>query len=590
MHQRMRLKLLVALLLSSFTALATNVGTRVDNFRLLDHLGNSHELYYYRDAPAIAVFVYGNGCESSRASFVELDRLFAGEGVEFFMLNSAPDTARPSLASIGEEVPILLDETGIIGQALAAATPGEVLVIDPSSWSLVYRGGIGASTAHRIDSPTNLYGALTSLVGGQSVATELSVANDCKTTAAATSTNADTLNISYADDVAPILLDKCVSCHREGGIGPWAMADYDMVRGFSLMMREVIRTKRMPPWHADPDIGHWSNDRSMTNNEVQTLINWIEAGTPRDGEIDPLAEADSNSRTWEVAEILGEPDYVIELPATEIPATGVIDYLDIYIDNPIDDDVWVQAAEVLPGDRSVLHHTITTYGERTWFDKLTGDISKRGALRHYAPGITNRPFPRDTGIFLPSDATFEFQMHYTTTGKAAVDQTRVGIWVYDEPPTHSMQSFFMQNRDISIPANAANHKEEETAVVPKDALLYSLLPHAHYRGKSAQFRAVYPNGEEEVLLSVPNYDFNWQTAYEFSEPKFVPAGTRLILTNWWDNSSRNLANPDPTRDVEWGNQSWEEMLFGEVTLRFVDEEETARQLDIVSQKHSQQGN
>lgn len=564
------------------SAFAIKVGEQLDNFRLLDHQGNSHELFYYADASAVAILVQGSGCavaEQARHAFVRISHEFQSQGVEFFMLNSKASDARENFAKAGNTVPVLLDDFQIIGDSMGASQLGEVFVIDPKDWKVVYRGAVDGERAQ--SGSAFLSAALTNIVAGKPVTEQTSQALACDTlelegriqTAKAEVPNS---HISYATDVAPILLEKCVSCHRQGGIGPWAMSDYNMVRGFSLMMREVIRTKRMPPWHADPTTGHWQNDRSLTGAEAQTLVRWIEAGAPRDSESDPLAEANLNFPTWEVSEELGEPDYIVELPATEVPATGVLDYIDYYVENPIGRDVWVRAAEVLPGDRTVLHHTISIFGERTFFDQLTGDITEKGALRHYAPGITNRPFPADTGVFLPANSTFEFQMHYTPTGQATVDQTKVGIWVYDEPPTHSIQSFFMQNRGIEIPAYASNHKETKTTVVPEDAVLYSLLPHAHYRGKAAEFRAVYPDNTEEVLLSVPNYDFNWQTAYEFAEPKFLPAGTKIVLNSWWDNSARNLANPDPSTDVEWGDQSWEEMQFAEVTLRFVDKEEAAQ--------------
>ena len=545
---------IIALTIYPQTALATVVGSHVDNFRLLDHKGDSHELYYYRDAKAIAVLVHANACQAiDTDAFQTTANKFRASGVEFFMLNSA-DT-RQSLDA--HDISVLLDDTQLISAALNADTAGEVFVINPAQWSVVYAG-----------SAQDLEPALTNILAGKQIEAPNVEVEGCANNLA--TARAD---ISYSEDIAPILLDKCVSCHREGGIGPWAMSDYNMVLGFSPMIREVVRTKRMPPWHADPETGQWSNDRSLSADETKTLVHWIEAGAPRGEGIDPLMVAELDYPTWEVAEVLGEPDYVIELPATEIPASGVMDYIDVYVENPIGKDVWVQAAEVLPGDRTVLHHTISTYGERTFFDRLIGSISKKGALRHYAPGISNRPFPENTGVFLPADSAFEFQMHYTTTGLATVDQTKVGIWIYDEAPEHSMQSFFIQNHRIDIPAHAANHKEDKTTTVPKDALLYSLLPHAHYRGKAAEFTAIYPDGSQEVLLSVPNYDFNWQTAYEFKEPKFIPAGTKLVQTNWWDNSSRNQANPDPSIDVGWGDQSWEEMLFGEVTLRFLDEEE-----------------
>ena len=545
------------------SSMASVVGSQVDNFRLLDHNGVSHELYYYRDAPAIALLVHDSQCQAANQAqqdFAALAETYRQRGVEFFLLNSETGVSRDAF---DQSLPVLMDDAQIIGRALNVTTAGEVLLVDPDTWSVVYQGGVAAAAT-----AGDLRDAIDSVVANEEVAAPHTVAQGCNLDLGDVVTQ-----VSYAEDVAPILLEKCVNCHHQGGIGSWAMSDYNMVRGFSLMIREVVRTKRMPPWHADPETGHWSNDRSLSTEEVQTLVNWIEAGAPKEGAADPLAEADLSFPTWEISAVLGEPDYVIDIPATEVPATGVVDYIDQYVENTIGKDVWVQAAEILPGDRTVLHHTISIFGERSWFDKLVGDITPLGALRHYAPGISNRPFPENTGVFLPKDAVFEFQMHYTTTGRATVDQSKMGIWVYEEPPENTVRSFFMQNRRIEIPAHAANHREEKRTKIPKDALLYSLLPHAHYRGKAAEFRAVYPDGSEEILLSVPQYDFNWQTAYEFAEPKFVPAGTELVQTGWWDNSARNLANPDPSIDVEWGDQSWEEMLFGEVTLRFVEAEE-----------------
>jgi len=381
--------------------------------------------------------------------------------------------------------------------------------------------------------------------------------------------------ISYSEDIAPILLDNCVACHREGGLGPFAMTDYNVVRGFSLMIREVIRTKRMPPWHADPMHGDWANDRSLTDEEIKTLVHWIEAGAPRGEGEDLLATNEVVYPTWIAQESLGEPDYIVDIPPMEVPATGVVDYQYHHVANPIGKDVWVKAAEILPGDRAVLHHVITAFGDEITEGKYKGRLKYKGGLRGYAPGLTNQAYPDETGTFLPADTTIEFQMHYTPVGRATVDESKMGVWVHDEPPKHHIISRFMANNKIRIPPHAKNHAESVEQVIPKDALLYNLMAHAHYRGKAAQFVARYPDGTEEVLLNIPNYDFNWQTDYEFKEPKFIPAGTTLVQTNWWDNSAQNAANPDPSIEVLWGEQSWEEMLFGAILYRFLTEEESA---------------
>ena len=577
----------VALTALALQAQAVQVNDRVENFRLFDHTGDSHELYYHSNAKAIAVLVQGNGCPIVRNAmprFKELRDEFAKQGVEFYLLNSNLQDNRANIVKeaekYGYDIPILLDDTQIIGESLDLVRTGEVFVVDPKTWQVTYTGAVDDRLTYENQkkeaSNHYLQDALASMVAGKAIEVASTNPIGCLINFPEKTARASHADISYSDDIAPILLDNCVSCHREGGIGPWAMTDYNMVRGFSLMIREVVRTKRMPPWHADPEVGHWANDRSLSDDQIKTLVHWIEAGAPRGEGEDYLASDDTVYPTWDTATALGGPDYVIDIPATEVPASGVVDYQYHHVENPVGKDVWVQAAEILPGDRAVLHHTITAFGDIVTEGRRKGRLDYKGGLRGYAPGITNQAFPENTGVFLPADTTLEFQMHYTTAGHATVDESKMGLWFYEEPPKHSVVSMFMANPRIKIPAHAANHRETVEQVIPKDALLYNLMPHAHFRGKAAEFRAVFPDGSEQLLLSVPNYDFNWQTTYELDEPMFLPAGTKLVQANWWDNSAQNSANPDPSIDVTWGEQSWEEMLFGAISLRFLDEEEAAK--------------
>jgi mono/diheme cytochrome c family protein len=459
---------------------------------------------------------------------------------------------------------------------------GEVFVLDPQTWNVTYAGAMDDRLTYEKQkteaSEHYLQNAIEDMLAGEAVEVASADPLGCLINFPEQQARAQHANISYSEEIAPMLAENCVACHRQGGIGPWAMNDYNMVRGFSLMIREVVRTQRMPPWHADPAVGHFSNDRSLTPEETQTLVHWIEAGAPRGDGPDPLAAIDHDWGEWAVAEPeLGEPDYVIDLPAMEIPATGVVDYQYHYVQNTVGKDVWVKAAEILPGDRGVLHHVITSFGTLETEGRRKGRLKREGqaGLRGYVPGMTSQMFPQGTGVFLPADATLEFQVHYTTNGKATVDESRLGIWVYEEPPEHEVFSMILLNGRIKIPPNAKNHKETAEQVIPKDALVYNLLPHAHFRGKASQFSVIYPDGTEELLLSVPNYDFNWQTTYELEEPKVIPAGSKIVHTTWWDNSVQNPANPDPSVEVTWGEQSWEEMLFGAILMRFLDEEEVA---------------
>jgi hypothetical protein len=556
----------VALMLSltATTGFALDEGSRVENFRLMDHQGASHELHYFADAPAIVLMTHSTSCSTmpqSLQSLTSLQTQFSPAGAEFMLINSDLRDRRTTVASsvADADLPILLDPTQIIGESLGADTAGETLVVNPRDWTLAYRGDV-----------TGAAQAVAQLVAGDEVSVDSQpvASADCAVDFPELARRAEHKNISYAKTIAPMLNDNCVSCHREGGIGPWAMTDYNMVRGFSLMIREVVRTQRMPPWHADPHVGEFSNDRSLSDDEIRTLVHWVEAGAPRGEGADLLAE---NSQSWPIW-AMGEPDVIIDIPPEDVPASGVVDYKYKMVTNPLDKDVWVKAAEIIPGDRSVLHHVITSFGELETEGRRAGRLKRGtgGGLGGYVPGAEGKPFPDDTGILLPAGATIEFQMHYTPAGLATTDASRMGLYLYEEPPEHKLDSMVLLNPRILIPAGAPNHSEVMVRTFDQDVLVYSLLPHAHYRGKASEFVAHLPDGTQETLLSVPRYDFNWQTNYDLKEPRFLPAGTKMVHRTWWDNSARNPANPDATRDVPWGQQSWDEMLFGSVRYRVVE--------------------
>ena len=572
--------MLLALSVVAAPIFALSPGERVDNFRLLDHQGNSHELYRFADRKAVAVLVQGNGCPIVRNAmprFKELRDQFAAQGVEFVLLNSNLQDDRKNISAEAQafayDLPVLIDDTQLIGEALGLVRTGEVFVLDPKTWSVAYHGLVDDRLGYETQKPTAknhyLRDALESMVKGETVAVSSTKAVGCLINFPERTAKNQHANISYAKEIAPMLIDNCVSCHRPGGIGPWAMTEYKLVQGFAPMIREVVRTQRMPPWHADPHYGQFDNDRSLTAAQKQRLVHWVEAGAPRGEGPDPLAQYEHDWPEW----ALGEPDLIIEIPGHEVPATGTVPYQYQRVSNPHDEDVWVRAVEILPGDRKALHHVITSFG----VPDANGRVNRRRSesLGGYVPGAVAEQFPDGTGTFLPADAQFTFQMHYTAYGRPATDNSRLGIYFHKRKPAHELGSMILLNNDIKIPAHSNGHTETATRTARTDMLVYGLLPHAHFRGKTMEFRAVYANGEEEVLLSVPHYDFNWQTDYNLSEPKFLPAGTKLVHTTSWDNSATNPANPDPTRDVPWGEQSWDEMLFGAVRWRVVQPEEKA---------------
>ena len=327
--------------------------------------------------------------------------------VEFFMLNSNLQDDRLSIREeakeYGYDLRILIDETQIIGESLKLSRTGEVFVIDPKTWTVVYTGALddrlNYENQKKEASEHYLKNSIDEILAGKEVQLPDTDSLGCLINFPNKGEKSRQTSISYSEDIAPMLLENCTVCHRKGGVGPWAMTDYNVVKGFSLMMREVVRTKRMPPWHADPIIGQFSNDRSLNNEEIKTLVHWIEAGAPRGEGTDPLLGATTSQSEWTNEVKLGPPDYIINIPSTDIPATGVVDYQYKFVTNTVGKDVWVKAAEILPGDKAVLHHVITSFGQLETRGPRKGRLKYRDrkGLRGYAPGINSNPYP-DEGV------------------------------------------------------------------------------------------------------------------------------------------------------------------------------------------------
>jgi hypothetical protein len=558
-----RLIIATTALLSVGTANAIQVGDRVDNFRLLDQRGISHELYYLSDMKAVVLLAHRNDCDAAQPSVAQLDRIrqqYKDRGVAALMINADLKTDRDAIArdiaGSTQSLPVLMDSLQLISESLAFTRSGEALVIDPKTWIVKYRGGIdGAATA------------LDAAIAGQDVKPERSSFKGCKIKLPQHRKQRAHAKISYEKTVAPILMDKCVACHRQGGIGPWQMSSYDVVRGFAPMIREVLRTERMPPWHADPHYGVFSNDRSLSAEQTKTLVHWIEAGARKDKRgKDPLA---SYSQTWSEW-TLGKPDLIVEIPAFNVPATGSIPYQRPVVKNPLGKDVWLRAIEFTPTNRGVVHHILAGLTGQKVTSSLSG-LESLTAMGVYVPGDVPHALPQETGVLIPKNSNFVFQMHYTANGKAVSETTRVGLYFSTEPPRYPMRNTVLLDPNLRIPAQTKEHSAFVERVFDRDVLVYTLMAHSHVRGKSAAYIATYPDGRKETLLSVPHYDFNWQTSYELREPKLLPKGTKLVYYSAYDNSIQNKANPDPTSEVRWGEQTWEEMIYGDVRFRYLDE-------------------
>ena len=521
---------------------ATATPLTIDNFMLVDQNLQAHELYRLSDAPAIVIVSTANGCPIARSLTPALKALrdkYAAKGVEFMLLDSALQDSREAIVAeakeYGQDIPILMDTNQLVGEALGVTRTAEVYVINPKTWQVMYRGPIDDRMDYGVQkAATRSFAAdaLDNVLAGKPVQQATMQSKGCLVDFPERAKAAEHAKISYAKDVAPILEAKCVACHQEGGIGPFAMTNYSMVKGFSPMIREVIRTDRMPPYNADPHVGKFSDNKNLSPAEVKTLVHWIEAGAPRGPGIDPLGAVKHVAPEWP----LGKPDLVLNVPAYTIPASGVVDYQHPYVLNPLTEGRWIRASTVKVEQRQGVHHILTGYMKDIPQPGKAFEDRWGASAGGYAVGAESEVAPKNAGTFLPAGGAIGMQVHYTPFGKEATDHSQIALYFYDKKPEQVMHNSVIVDNTISLPPGDGNHEEVSYLSFPKDALLYGAFPHAHYRGKASDLWIRYPDGKEKLLLSLPRYDFSWQRDYAFAEPIKVPAGSKLIAHFWYDNS------------------------------------------------------
>ncbi len=384
---------------------------------------------------------------------------------------------------------------------------------------------------------------------------------------------------TFTKDVAPILYKNCTTCHRPGEIAPMSLLTYEDARPWAKAIRDEVSERNMPPWHADAPHGTFLNERGITDEERETLVKWASRGAPK-GKPEDLPPQPQYPDGWS----MGKPDIILEMPEPyKVPADGVVAYEYVYIPTNFTEPKWVQAIEVRPGDRSVVHHVLVYYRAKPDLQRSpvlqpnkqlsqmpespTGLLPRRKDLpparliATYAPGTNPEVLPTGTALRLEPGGIIELQMHYTTNGEAAVDRTKVGLILSKDPSPREIRPSHFFNGTLNLPAGAADVSVEADVEFLQDATVWGLFPHTHLRGKKWEYKLVLPDGTSKTVLSVPKYDFNWQTYYMFREPLQVPKGAKLVSTAWYDNSPKNKANPDPTVDVKWGDQTWEEMQY-----------------------------
>ena len=394
---------------------------------------------------------------------------------------------------------------------------------------------------------------------------------------------------TFNRDVAPILYAKCVHCHRPGEVAPMSLMTFAQVRPWARAIQQKTTTRVMPPWGADPHYGTFRNDRSLTDREIETISAWADAGAP-EGSAKDLPPLPRFVDGWQI----GQPDQVFEMVTEfEIPASGAVDYQYFEVPTHFTEDRWMQAGEVRAGDPSHVHHIIVYVKEpapaprraavavRPILDAsarrpalsrpaaptaaaATGAASRTGddMLVNWAVGEDAPVFPAGLAKRIPAGSTLVFQVHYTTNGTPGRDRSRVGLIFTKQPPQREVRTGLIANPVFTIPAGAGNHLVEAEATFNEDVTVYTMHPHMHLRGKDMTYTLTRPDGSRDVILSVPRYDFGWQTDYWLAQPLAVPKGSTIRVAAHFDNSAANRANPDPTKDVRWGDQTWEEMMIG----------------------------
>ncbi len=378
----------------------------------------------------------------------------------------------------------------------------------------------------------------------------------------------DASSVTFAKDIAPIFQRSCQACHRPGEAAPMPLLTYADARPFARSIKKNVEQHEMPPWHADPAHGEWKNDRRLPDADVKKIVAWVDAGAP-EGDPKDLPPPEKFTDGWNIhsSENNGSPDVVFKIPKEyTVKAKGEVPYQYFVVPTGFTEDKWVQAAEARPGNRAVVHHIIVFIQEPEQAGLGQGGSLWKTHLCGTAPGEEADAFPPGTAKRIRAGSKLIFQMHYTPSGKEERDQSSVGIVFAGEPVRHEMRIQGVMTQRFNIPAGASAHEVQSSYTFKEDSTLWALMPHMHVRGKDFRYEIVYPDGRRDVALNVPRWDFNWQHNYIFKQPLKVPSGTRLECTAHYDNSAANKANPDPTKDVRWGDQTWEEMMIGFVSF------------------------
>jgi thiol-disulfide isomerase/thioredoxin len=563
-----------------YVAFGYRPGERVADTRFTDIAGKPGVLSAIAGTRGAVVIVRDAECPVSQRyapRIAEMEKAYGAKGFNFVYIDATPHSvseAREDAAKYGLTGRTVLDTAKRLIGALRARSSAEAFVIDAGG-TLRYRGAVddqyGISFHKDAAKDHWLRDALERVIASKDVAVPTTEASGCMFEVDLDAPGARR-PVTYHNRVSRIIQQKCEGCHRVNGLAPMPLQNYSQVFERRAVVSFMTASRRMPPWSANPKVGAWANDASLSKSELADLLSWVKAGAPQ-GKVDEAPLKRAYVPGWE----MGKPDAIVQITDTfRIPAQGVVQYKYAYVKTNFDSDRWISGMEIHPTAPKVVHHVLVFLEEPGRKDmndptRKPGDPAPSGGIDGFfaatAPGSPAAIFPLGAAKRLPKGAWLKFQIHYQPNGTEQVDQTRMGLMFADDSTAVNGKFAEVVSRSafstrFAIPPGDPNYQVVASTTFRTAGTLLSLFPHTHLRGKAWKIELVNPDSTKTLLLDVPRYDFNWQTFYTFKKPVRVLPGQRLIATAWYDNSKENPFNPDPTKTVRFGEQTFEEMMIG----------------------------
>lgn len=582
LHIFLILTLVLCLIVSCTDIPEPIADSRLNDYALFDNEGEFQRLSSYNNSNGIVIMVQGNGCPIVRNAlndFKAIKEKYSKKGFKFFLINSNVQDTKQSINQEAQEfdfqTPVLIDNQQLIADALNINITAEVFILHPITRKIIYRGPINDRLDYESQkgTPTTSYlkNALKDILKNKTPESKPELSRGCKVTRLS---NIEKDTLTYTQDIAPILQDYCVRCHKKDGIAPWAMTDYKTILGWSAMMEQVLISKRMPPWKADPHIGDFSNSFELPPTNRRKIIRWINSGMAygENSADDPLKNFTLEDTLMITSRI---PDTTIILKKELIPANGILPYRHQKIQLNLKEGKWLAGVTIEPGNSKVVHHSslssttetklAVNRPSRIWIDNLMNVIVSGTPL--------TLMYPNGSGVYIDSDTELLLQTHYTTIGVAQEDITKIHLYYHKETPEKQFFSLGIFTDEFIIePYNQYNVIRAQD-IITKDILVHSIFPHMHYRGEKITMTVTLPDNTEKTLISVSDYNFNWQYTYQLKEPIHIPKGSVIRLEGIYNNSFQNPFNPDPSQEITFGYQSHDEMLLGVVNYTLYGNEE-----------------